>query len=68
MECFKYLLPREVDSPAQNQDIEEHWKPASKAVDLIVDRFGAGVIGPVSGLNTRSPGQSPAGPVADDKS
>ena len=50
------------------EDIEEQWKPASKAVDLIVDRFGAGMIGPVSGLNTRQPGQSPAGPVLDEGS
>ena len=50
------------------QDIEEQWKPASKAVDLIVDRFGAGMIGPVSGMNTRKPGQSPAGPVLDEES
>jgi DNA polymerase-4 len=62
-------IPRLFDDGGDTpEDIEEHWKPASKAVDLIVDRFGAGVIGPVSGLNTRTPGQSPAGPVADDKS
>ena len=60
-------IPRLFDDGGDTpEDIEEHWKPASKAVDLIVDRFGAGMIGPVSGMNTRKPGQSPAGPVADE--
>ncbi len=60
-------IPRLFDDGGDTpEDIEEHWKPASKAVDLIVDRFGAGMIGPVSGMNTRKPGQSPAGPVLDE--
>ena len=60
-------IPRLFDDGGDTpEDIEEHWKPASKAVDLIVDRFGAGMIGPVSGMNTRKPGQSPAGPVPDE--
>jgi hypothetical protein len=50
------------------EDIEEQWKPASRAVDQIVDRFGVGMIGPVSSLNTKRPGQSPAGPVLDEGS
>ena len=59
-------IPRLFDDGGETpEDIEEQWKPASKAVDLIVDRFGAGVIGPVSGLHKRKPGDSPAGPVLD---
>jgi DNA polymerase-4 len=58
--------PRLFDDGGESpEDIEEHWKPASRAVDLIVDRFGAGMIGPVSGLHTKKPGQSPSGPVAE---
>jgi DNA polymerase IV len=62
-------IPRLFDDGGETpEDIEEQWKPASKAVDQIVDRFGAGMIGPVSSLNTKRPGQSPAGPVLDEGS
>lgn len=47
------------------EDIEEQWKPASRAVDSIVEKFGPGTIGPASTLGARVPGQSPAGPDAD---
>ncbi|CAB4621318.1 unannotated protein [freshwater metagenome] len=52
------------DSP---QDIEEQWQPASKAVDSIVSKFGAGTIGPASGLDTRRPGENPFGPLSEDE-
>jgi DNA polymerase-4 len=62
-------IPRLFDDGGETpEDIEEQWKPASKAVDQIVDRFGVGMIGPVSSLNTKRPGQSPAGPVLDEGS
>ena len=39
-------IPRLFDDGGETpEDIEEQWKPASKAVDQIVDRFGAGMIG-----------------------
>ena len=50
------------DSP---EDLEEQWKPASRAVDSIVDKFGPGTIGPASSLGQRAPGRSPAGPETD---
>jgi hypothetical protein len=48
------------------EDIEEQWVPASRAIDSIVDKFGAGVIGPASAMDKRRPGDSPFGPNSDD--
>ena len=48
------------------ENIEEHWQPASKAVDYIVSKFGIGVIGPASGLDKRRPGENPFGPVLEE--
>lgn len=48
------------------ENIEEHWQPASKAVDSIVSKFGIGVIGPASGLDKRRPGENPFGPVLEE--
>jgi DNA polymerase IV len=39
-------------------DIEEHWIPASRAVDSIVQKFGEGVIGPASSLDGHRPGSN----------
>jgi len=50
-------------SPAE---IEEHWVPASKAVDSIIEKFGEGVIGPASSLGAIAPGQRRFGPLAED--
>ena len=47
-------------------DIEEQWVPASRAVDSIVQKFGEGVIGPASGLDTHRPGANRFG-VPDDE-
>lgn len=44
------------------EDIEEQWVPASRAIDSIVHKFGAGVIGPASTMNKRLPGDNPFGP------
>ncbi len=44
------------------EDIEEQWVPASRAIDSIVHKFGAGVIGPASTMNKRRPGDNPFGP------
>lgn len=49
------------------EDIEEQWVPASRAVDSIVGKFGAGVIGPASALRQRRPGVNPFGPNAEDE-
>ena len=54
------------DGVGSPEDIEEQWQPASKAVDSIVDKFGAGTIGPASGLDRRKPGENPFGPVLDE--
>ncbi len=48
------------------EDIEEQWVPASRAIDSIVDKFGAGVIGPASAMDQRRPGDSPFGPNSED--
>jgi DNA polymerase-4 len=48
------------------EDIEEQWVPASRAIDSIVDKFGAGVIGPASAMDKRRPGDSPFGPNSED--
>lgn len=53
------------DGAESLEDIEEQWIPASKAMDSIVDKFGEGVIGPASALDSRRPGESPFGPVED---
>jgi hypothetical protein len=50
-------------SPAE---IEEHWVPASRAVDSIIEKFGEGVIGPASSLGAINPGQRRFGPLAED--
>ena len=47
------------------EDLEEQWKPASRAMDSIVEKFGPGTIGPASTLGRKAPGRSPAGPDAD---
>ncbi len=47
------------------EDIEEQWVPASRAIDSITDRFGEGVIGPASALDSRRPGYQPFGPHAE---
>lgn len=48
------------------EDIEEQWVPASRAIDSIVHKFGAGVIGPASAMDKRRPGDSPFGPNEED--
>jgi DNA polymerase-4 len=59
--------PRLFDDGEESvEDIEEQWVPASRAVDSIVDKFGAGVIGPASAMNTRRPGESPFGPNTEN--
>jgi DNA polymerase-4 len=61
------VVPRLFDEGGVSpEDIEEQWQPASRAVDSIVSKFGAGVIGPASGLDQRRPGENPFGPVLDD--
>lgn len=55
--------PRLFDDDADSiEDIEEQWVPASRAIDSITDRFGEGVIGPASALDSRRPGHQPFGP------
>ena len=54
------------DGEGSLEDIEEQWQPASKAIDSIVDKFGAGTIGPASGMDRRKPGENPFGPVLED--
>lgn len=51
------------DGAESLEDIEEQWIPASKAIDSIVNKFGEGVIGPASAMDSRRPGESPYGPV-----
>jgi DNA polymerase-4 len=48
------------------EDIEEQWVPASRAIDSIVHKFGAGVIGPASAMDKRRPGESPFGPNVEN--
>jgi DNA polymerase-4 len=55
----------DVDSTSP-KEIEEHWLPASKAVDSIIEKFGEGMIGPASSLGAVAPGQRRFGPLAED--
>ena len=48
------------------EDIEEQWVPASRAIDSIVDKFGEGVIGPASAMDSPRPGENPFGPNRED--
>jgi DNA polymerase-4 len=57
------LFDMDSSSPAE---IEEHWVPASRAVDSIIEKFGEGVIGPASSLGAVNPGQRRFGPLAED--
>jgi DNA polymerase-4 len=57
------LFDVDSSSPAE---IEEHWVPASKAVDSIIEKFGEGMIGPASGLGAIHTGQRRFGPLAED--
>ena len=60
--------PRLFDDGEESvEDIEEQWVPASRAVDSIVDKFGAGVIGPASAMKARRPGESPFGPNTENE-
>ena len=58
--------PRLFDDGSDSiEDIEEQWLPASRAVDSIIDKFGEGVIGPASAMDSRRPGHQPFGPNAE---
>lgn len=58
--------PRLFDDDSDSiEDIEEQWVPASRAIDSITDKFGEGVIGPASALDSRRPGLQPFGPHAE---
>lgn len=46
--------------------IEEQWVPASRAVDSIVQKFGEGVIGPASSLDSHRPGANRFGVPDED--
>jgi DNA polymerase-4 len=59
--------PRLFDDGSETvEDIEEQWVPASRAIDSIVHKFGAGVIGPASAMDQRRPGESPFGPNVEE--
>jgi hypothetical protein len=48
------------------ESLERDWLPASRAVDSIIDKFGAGSIGPASVMGRpRRPGETPFGPQSD---
>jgi hypothetical protein len=48
-------------------DIEEHWIPASRAVDSILQKFGDGVIGPASSIDGPRPGANRYGAPEEDR-
>ena len=61
------LFDMSSEGEASLADIEEQWVPASRAIDSIVEKFGEGVIGPASSLDSHRPGTNRFG-VPDDPS
>jgi DNA polymerase-4 len=58
--------PRLFDDGGESpEDVEEQWVPASRAIDSIAEKFGPGLIGPASTLDSRRPGENPFGPEAN---
>lgn len=52
---------------ATPEGIEEHWAPASRAVDSIVEKFGEGIIKPASSLDFDDRAQRRFGPLEGDQ-
>jgi hypothetical protein len=52
------LFDMSTEGEASLADIEEQWVPASRAIDSIVEKFGEGVIGPASSLDSHRPGMN----------